>query len=42
MGTMTKFDNVQISHRKGRQATTYTTAELRKNMAGHIARGRWR
>ena len=29
---MTKFDNVQISHRKSRQATTYTTAELRKNM----------
>ena len=29
---MTKFDGVQISHRKGKQAQTYTTAELRKNM----------
>jgi hypothetical protein len=29
---MTKFDNVAIGHRAGRQAVTYTSAELRKNM----------
>ena len=36
---MTKFDSVQISHRKGKQASTYTTAELRKNMAIYKATG---
>ena len=36
---MTKFDSVQISHRKGKQASTYTTAELRKNMAVFKATG---
>ena len=36
---MTKFDSVAISHRKGKQSSTYTTAELRKNMAIYKATG---
>jgi cyclophilin family peptidyl-prolyl cis-trans isomerase len=36
---MTKFDSVAISHRKGKQSATYTTAELRRNMAIFKATG---
>ena len=36
---MTKFDSVQISHRGKEKGSSYTTAELRKNMAIFKATG---